>query len=384
MIKELLEKKEKKVEYLELIFDLIFVYIIGRNNALLHITENGFVKPQALFAYILCTLAVIQIWNYTTFYINMFGRNSVRDHIFLFVNMYLMYFIGQSVQEDFESYITQYHIAWGLILFNIGLQYLIEMRNHQADVWNKDLCKRMLIPLWVEATLVLISGFTAQTVGVILSAVAIFAGIALTMLGRRKSPGGQIDFAHLTERAMLYVVFTFGEMIIAVAAYFNGNGNGSLNTIYFSLMAFLIVVGLFLSYGYVYDHLINREGSFDGMMYMLIHIFIIFALNNITASLEFMREEAIALLPKILFLIGSLVAYFIFLLSLKGHAKYNCKPTKGFLLSISLATVLFIVLMILLREEMYINIFISAAYVFSVFVIIYGYYRKLKEKQLRE
>ena len=27
-------KKEKKVEYLELIYDLIFVFIIGRNNSL--------------------------------------------------------------------------------------------------------------------------------------------------------------------------------------------------------------------------------------------------------------------------------------------------------------------------------------------------------------
>ncbi len=379
MLTEIFAKKEKKVEYIELIYDLIFVYIIGRNNALLHITEGGFVKQQALFAYILCTLAVIQIWNYTTFYINMFGRKGIRDHIFLFVNMYLMYFIGQSVQEDFEKYIPQFHIAWGLILVNIGLQYLAEMRNHKADVWNKDICKRMLIPLFTEAVLVFTGGFTEESVGVILSVVAISAGIILTMLSRRKSPGGQVDFAHLTERAMLYVVFTFGEMIIAVASYFNGNGSWNTNTVYFSLMAFLIVVGLFLSYGYVYDHLIDREGSYDGMMYMIIHIFIIFALNNITASLEFMREEEIDLLSKTLFLICSVVAYFVFLLSLKGHAKCNCRPTKKFIVSISLSTAGFVALMIFLHEAMFVNILISVIYVFSVFIMIYGYYKKQKD-----
>ena len=118
---DFVDKKEKKVEYIELVYDLIFVYMIGRNNSLLHITENGFVKPQALLAYIFCTLAIIQIWNFTTFYINMFGRNSIRDLIFLFVNMYLMYFIGQSVRTDFESYVAQYHIAWGLILIKTGI-----------------------------------------------------------------------------------------------------------------------------------------------------------------------------------------------------------------------------------------------------------------------
>ena len=83
-------KKEKKVEYLELIYDLIFVFIIGRNNSLLHHVDNGYVTQGNFLAYVLCTLAVIQIWNFTTFYINIYGRNGVRDHVFLFINMYLL------------------------------------------------------------------------------------------------------------------------------------------------------------------------------------------------------------------------------------------------------------------------------------------------------
>ena len=38
-----LQAKEKKVEYLELIYDLIFVYLIGRNNSLLQQIEDGFI-----------------------------------------------------------------------------------------------------------------------------------------------------------------------------------------------------------------------------------------------------------------------------------------------------------------------------------------------------
>lgn len=41
-----LQKEEKKVEYLELIYDLIFVYIIGRNNSLLHAAEGGFIPDR--------------------------------------------------------------------------------------------------------------------------------------------------------------------------------------------------------------------------------------------------------------------------------------------------------------------------------------------------
>ena len=366
------ETKEKKVEYLELIYDLIFVYMVGRNNSLLEDFEDGFVTSSAFFAYILCTLAIIQIWNFTTFYINMFGRNSIREHISLCINMYLMYFIGESTRSDWQAYQTQYHIAWGLILVNIGIQYLIEYRNHKMDFWNRDIIKRMSITLFVEAAIVFIAAIPIPLLGMIASTIAIAAGIGLTGFSRKTAmSGGDIDFMHLTERAMLYVVFTFGEMIIAIASYFVGDGSWSWHTIYYSLMAFLIVVGLFLSYEMMYDKLINREGEYDGMLYLVVHIFIIFAMNNITVSLEFMREEEIEVLPKMIFLVLSVVAYFVFLLLLKGYTKKNCGMNKKFLIKIIVATAVFVTLMLLLREQMIINILITAAYVFYIFLVIY-------------
>ncbi|MCQ2564104.1 MAG: low temperature requirement protein A [Mogibacterium sp.] len=39
-----LKNEEKKVDYLELIYDLVFVYMVSRNNALLSTFENGFVR----------------------------------------------------------------------------------------------------------------------------------------------------------------------------------------------------------------------------------------------------------------------------------------------------------------------------------------------------
>lgn len=47
------KSEEKKVEYVELVYDLIFVYIIGRNNLILHNTEGGFVSVTTFLAYVL-------------------------------------------------------------------------------------------------------------------------------------------------------------------------------------------------------------------------------------------------------------------------------------------------------------------------------------------
>lgn len=366
-----IKNPEKKVEYIELIYDLIFVYMIGRNNQIIHTFENGFVAHDAFMTYVLSTLAIIQIWNFTIFYINMFGRNGVRDHIFLFVNMYLLYFVGQGTRNDWQAFQTQYHIAWGLILVNIGLQYCIELRNHKEKCWNRDIIIRMAATLFTESALVFVAAIPNTTLGIIFSIIAIFSGIILTAISRRKSTGGQIDFMHLSERAMLFVVFTFGEMIIAVASYFMGDGTVSINTIYYSLMAFLIVVGLFLSYGFIYDHLIDREGEYDGMLYMALHIFIIFFMNNITASLEYMREESVDLLPKMIFLIISVVGYFAFMSFLRGYMKKSSKPTRSIAAVMVVLTAVFAVSMILLREVMALNIFITLVYVFGMFCIMY-------------
>ena len=373
MSKELIENKEKKVEYVELIYDLIFVYIIGRNNSLLHNFSGRFIDATAFLAYIMTTLAIIQIWNFTTYYINIYGRHSVRDHIFLFINMFLLYFIAEGTRTDWQAYHTQYHIAWMLILANIAVQYLIELRHHKDEPERKKQIVSMAVILFSETLIVggaMIEYRFLHTTWLGLVAVLFGMG-AVFLFGQRKS-GGAVDFAHLSERAMLYVVFTFGEMIIAIASYFEGEF--SLRTVYFALMAFLIVAGLFLSYGVFYDHIIDREKKTNGLLYMFLHIFIIFAMNNITNGLEFMREEELSLLPKMIFLVSSFLIYFAFLFLLgKRYAKTRCKRYYFFFLRAGAIGAAFTLLMFLFREKMAVNIALSVVFVFALFAMIYRY-----------
>ncbi len=364
-------REEKKVEYLELIYDLIFVYMIGRDNSLLENIQNGFVAPGAFISFAICTLSIIQVWNFTTFYINMFGRNGLRDHIFLLSNMYLMYFIGESTRTDASAYIKEYHVAWGLILANVGLQYLLELRNHKTDVWNRDLIRRMGETLFIEAGMVFLAGFLSMIASQIVSTAAIFMGIFLTFFGRAHSAGGQVDFMHLTERAMLYVVFTFGEMVIAIANYFHAHGKFDPNVIVYSALTFLMAAGLFLSYEVVYEYLVNRGGQYTGMGYMMIHIFIIFALNNVTVAFEFMREKEIALFPKALMMTIAVVSYFIFLFLLGGHFRTKCHLDRGFILKMSLLSAGYFAIMLLPEGKGAINLIFSVVYVYVVLIILY-------------
>lgn len=372
-----MEKKEKKVEYLELIYDLIFVYLIGRNNSLLHTLHNGFLDSGLFVTYVICTLAVIQIWSYSTFYINRYGRNGIRDHIFLFINMYLLYHMAEGTRAGWEGYFNRYNLSWALILFNIGLQHVIERKNHKAAPWELIQLDRSAAVLWIEALIVAVSIPVHHFTGFTMLAVpAILVGIFGTIFSGQINVLVPVDFEHLTERVMLYIVFTFGEMIIGISAYFEAGI--SANTIYFSLMAFLVVAGLFLCYEILYDHVIDREKVTSGTGYMMIHVFVIFSLNNITTALELMQEEEAELFPKILFLTGSFLLYFILLFLLEMYAKKSCRPDRKFILSLAGSLFGFVIMMLLFRRFMYVNILISVVYIFGVVFLLY--YRSIQRK----
>ena len=368
------EKEEKKVEYLELIYDLIFVYLIGRNNLLLHHLSGGFVPARVFLAYILCTLAVIQIWSFSTFYMNLYGRNSVRDHVFLFINMYLLYHMADGISEAWQSSVDQFCIAWILILVNLGVQHLIEMRNHTDSAAVLVQLRQKALVLFTEAVLVAVNLAVYHRTGVIIAYVPIFFGILVMLRAGRSDRLADVDFGHLTERTMLYIVFTFGEMIISISAYFSGTI--TVRSLYFSLMAFLIIAALFLCYEIFYNKIIDRSLQTDGTGYMLIHVCMIVALNNISVSLEFMREEEVAVLPKVLFLSISLIVYFVFLFLTGLYAKKKRRFRRQFVYILLAAAVTFLALMIVLRNNMAVNIAITVIYVYGIFLFLY-----FKEKE---
>lgn len=365
----MMELQEKKVEYLELIYDLIFVYLIGRNNSLLHYLEDGFVPVDAFLAYVLCTLAVIQIWNFSTFYINLYGRNGIRDHIFLFINMYLLYHLADGISTGWRSSFYQYCGAWFLILVNIGIQHLIEMRNQQDSPEVLEQLKLKAAVIFGEAALVAVHVLVYHMTGTSIAYVPIFFGIIGTLMAARVNDNVPVDFGHLSERAMLYVVFTFGEMIISITGYFSDKI--TMNTLYFSGMAFLIVAGLFLSYEVFYNRIVDTEMTTNGTVYMMIHVFLIFALNNISVALEFMRKEEVALLPKTLFITTSFILYFVFLFLACLYAKKKCEFNRKFFGLIGVLGISFLLLMLSFRAQMMVNIAISVVYVFVVFALVY-------------
>ncbi len=297
-------QKEKKVEYIELIYDLIFVYLIGRSASLLDRVEAGFITLETFQNYAISSLIILQIWYFTTLFMNWFGRNSARDKVMILGNMILLYFMGANTIHGWDINYPVYMGAWALILLNLAVQYILELRRAGEAEWKKHI-------RWNAAVLIIQAAYIALSIpirmiwGITLGPWAFLIGLAaMPFISRMPT-----NFAHLTERVMLYVVFTFGDMLLIIAGYFTTGF--TFQTVFFAVSSVLIVAGLFFSYGYVYDHLLDRRGNKSGGAYMVLHVFIIMALSCVTTAMEFIQDENVDSRPKILMLAVSLLVFFL-------------------------------------------------------------------------
>ena len=343
---DFLKRKEKKVEYIELIYDLVFVYMIGRNNSLVGHLSGGFIDPSLYLTYVLCTLITIQIWYMTTLFINRYGNNEFSEYIGLFINMYLLYYMADGTSLQWESTFYRYNIAWMLILVNLMVQYLLKMKRPEYSApWERS---NMMLFIRVMAAMMvtIIAGMIVyRFTGLPFTPVAMVIGILATLLQRKK---------------------------LDLVAYFKGDF--SPMRLYISLCAFLIVVGLFMSYGFMYDHLLDREMSISGNSFMIIHIFIIFALSNLTMALEFMPEPEVALIPKTIYITASFVVYYVFIFLLAPFTKGYCGEMLSFRwFGITLAV--FVILMVVFYRQPVINIAVSVALTFAIWYFEYKYWR---------
>ena len=384
---ETTETTEKKVEYIELIYDLIFVYIIGRNNSLIeHVSPGGFVEIETYIGYLMATLVVLTVWYHSTLLINRYGKNDVGQHICLFVNMYMLYFMADSTSVHWQHFYVRYNLAWTLILLNLSFHYFLCLHKitregkqdaeaaQQVRTAEEEQIRHSIFSLLLQA-LIAAAGIPGYFLtGLPLSLLAIPAGFLMDVVGRGHSSRVPVDFMHLTERVMLYIVFTFGEMVIAISGYFVGEFKPS--AIWYSLCAFLIVSGLFVSYGFVYNRILDRETRAHETGYLILHIFMIIALNNLSTALEFMREASVADVPKNVFLTVSFLMYYLALFLMWIYARNRQKADVIFLVRLCIGSTVFAVLMAHFYRNGMISIGVSVLYIYAMFALIHLFWRK--------
>ncbi|MBR1856201.1 MAG: low temperature requirement protein A [Oribacterium sp.] len=356
---------EKKVEYIELFYDLIFVYSLRTINAMFHSYEESFPPAEAILTFIFLTAVVMQIWMFTTMFFNRYGRKALRDYISILTNMYLLYYMASGSNLHFLDHYNRYHIAWALIMLNLAYRSWDKLRfAPRLDEIDKEILRNNVTILTFEFALIIISIPVYHLTGIVISPVALILGYIGKLKEHTAYDKRPCDFPHFAERNLLLVILTFGEMIIGISGFFKEETG-----IWFNVSSFLVVIGMFLSYGFFYDNVLDHHKRTSGLGFLVIHVIMILAINSTTIALELMSRPLVPLFPKTIWMVITMTIYYICILSIERYAKEHFKFGFDSMAKIFLILAAYTGLMLIFGYNQAVGALITVVFVFGIFFL---------------
>lgn len=308
--------KAKKVPLSELFYDLVFVFAISKMTMLIHHLHHGVIELSTYLKFAVVLIVLINVWMYQTIYNNRFGNDTIKDKLFLFFDMFLLLFLSNAITDQWETTFKPFNITLGILTLSVFCQYLSQLTNKNLTSGNKTTIYSFMLVLGLTAVSLFISILFPYNIGIVIGVSTIIMIWFLPIFFLKKMVQSPVNFPHLVERISLLVIITFGEMIIAVAPYFQVD-HFEISSIFI----FIIVVSLFMYYITKFDsiidhHITNSTGG--GIAYL--HFIIFLSLSTITVALSFLHQPEANLLFVTCFLYTGLILFYSFILA---HKIYN-------------------------------------------------------------
>ena len=315
-----MEIKEKKVELIELFYDLIYVYAISR---LTLIIENPQMSVDRFFSYLVICFVILQAWLYLTNYVNRYGEWKWYEYVLTSINMIATLYMSNTISANWVDMALTFNIAMLIMLLCVGGMYLIQVIKKKNTRAAKNSLTILTIDYILYFLAFLASLFHFSNLVIWLDGGAVLAGAFLPFFIRGHFDASIISFPHLAERFELITIITFGEGIVGITDFFNVN-HFSIKPI----LVFMIVLSLFGCY-VVQIHLLCNHHRIDrALRLMFSHYFIVIAINLITVSFKYIELHANKLMIiSIMFLSTLLFFVSIFANRVYYHQKYELKTS---------------------------------------------------------
>lgn len=307
--------KEKKVELIELFYDLIYVYAISKLTLLIEEPEGGIIPLSGFLRYIVVCFVILQAWLYLTNYVNRYGRWKWYEYGLTAVNMTATVYMANTISTEWNEMSLTFNLAMLVMLLCVAAMYFIQTRLKEQDT---GAAKNSLIILAVDCALYfaafMASAFHADQAVIWLDVAAVLVGAFLPFFIRGKFDISIISFPHLVERFELITIITFGEGVVGMTDFFDVR-NFSLRPI----MVFAVILALFGCYVTQIHYLCNHHRTDRSLLLMFSHYFIVISVNLVTIAFKFLENQE----ADRLFTAGLMTAAFaLFYVSLFSDSRY--------------------------------------------------------------
>ncbi|KXT85315.1 Low temperature requirement protein A [Streptococcus sp. DD11] len=312
--------KHKKVELTELFYDLVYVYTISQLTSIIHHAHHGVLSLQSLSSFLIGLIIFVNSWMVQTVYTNRFGSNSLRNIVFMFLQMICLLVSSRAVAGDWQENFVWIVLPVALISSLLLIQYIVEyvLADKASD---RSLIRQFFYILGLRSASLFLALLFPYHIGLWVAVIGILVTWILPGFLNNPNRGfvsadlSPINFPHLIERLSLLVIITFGEMLIGISEHFSSEAFSLL-----SVLIFLIVTNLFMIYIVEIDHLLDVNREEMGIRAIYLHYPIFFGLSFITVSLSFFGNSEMNLFFSTIYFYAGLA---LFMSGLLPHNPYN-------------------------------------------------------------
>ncbi|QXE02301.1 low temperature requirement protein A [Terribacillus sp. DMT04] len=316
---------EKKVTWLELFYDLLFVASVAVATHVLFHVEDGHVHTEYLFKFVLIFVPIWWAWVGQTMFVNRFGMDLFHQRLFLIVQMFFALVMTSSLSVDFDPYYLSFLIGYIGLRAVTAIQYFVVQRIEEGA--RKEAALYLGKYFWVGIVVSLLSLFFDSWLRYVVLYAGILIDIIVPILGRRYLVKVPTNTAHLLERFGLFTIILFGESLVSTLAIIQPT-QGDWNSIGFAVISFLLIIAMWWQYFDNVEKKVDKSIQTAGQTIIYGHLFILMSLSAIAASIRIMALDEVDYYFNLYFIFGSVLLYFFsttFVFHQYRHAHHRLK-----------------------------------------------------------
>ncbi len=273
----------KRANWLELLFDLIFVYAVSKATHILAHAHGGHIAASQYITFILVMIPIWWTWTGHTLFATRFDTEDITQRIFTLTTMLAVVFWTSFINADFDP---NYH---GYLLFYVVIRLILV-----SMYWNAARVNPIAKPITIRLCFGFCIGLTVALLSLLfeppLRYVVLYLGIGIEimtpLLSRRSLKTMPVKSHHLPERYGLLTIILLGESVIMLATKLSATP-WSLFVVIAAITGFILIAALWWAYfDMMESHILGRElGTGQRILYG--HLFIYIGLSTIAVFIGY-------------------------------------------------------------------------------------------------
>ncbi|NQX70385.1 low temperature requirement protein A [Paenibacillus alba] len=309
---------DKKVTWLELFYDLLFVAAVSKASHVLIHVENGSIPVEYLMKFVLIFIPIWWAWVGQSLFVNRFGQDIISHRIFLILQLFFVLIMTASLSVDFDQYYVPFLIGYVGLRAMTAIQYL--SIHSKEDAHRKITARYLGSRFWIGLVISSSSLFFDSWIRYAVLYAGIAVDILLPLIGRKYLVKSPINTHHLLERFSLFTLILLGESVVSILAVMQSS-YWTWQSILFASLTFLLIIAMWWQYFDNVEKKVNKTIETAGQTIIYGHLFIYLSLCMIAASIQLLVLKQLDYSFMLYFIFGSVLLYF-FSTSLVFH-KYR-------------------------------------------------------------